>query len=71
MLDLIFLRFTDHIFALAEQELATTARAKNSPGLCKVATLAEIEAQGWIFKFGRYVGVTAHPASRVSTRAHA
>ena len=29
------------------------------PGLCNVATLAEIEAQGWSLNPGRYVGVTA------------
>jgi type I restriction enzyme M protein len=29
------------------------------PGLCKVARLAEIEAQGWSLNPGRYVGVTA------------
>lgn len=28
-------------------------------GLCKVATLSEIEAQGWSLNPGRYVGVTA------------
>jgi type I restriction enzyme M protein len=27
------------------------------PGLCKVATLKEIEAQGWSLNPGRYVGV--------------
>ena len=27
------------------------------PGLCKAATLAEIEARGWSLKPGRYVGV--------------
>ena len=27
------------------------------PGLCKVATLAEIEAHGWSLNPGRYVGV--------------
>jgi type I restriction enzyme M protein len=27
------------------------------PGLCKVATLGEIEAQGWSLNPGRYVGV--------------
>jgi len=27
------------------------------PGLCKVATLTEIEAQGWSLNPGRYVGV--------------
>jgi len=29
------------------------------PGLCKAATLAEIEAQGWSLHPGRYVGVAA------------
>jgi type I restriction enzyme M protein len=28
-------------------------------GLCKVATLAEIESQGWSLNPGRYVGVEA------------
>lgn len=28
------------------------------PGLCKVATFEEIEAQGWSLNPGRYVGVT-------------
>ncbi|MCZ2157473.1 MAG: type I restriction-modification system subunit M [Bryobacterales bacterium] len=32
------------------------------PGLCKVATLAEIEAQGWSLNPGRYVGVAARSA---------
>ena len=27
------------------------------PGLCKVATIAEIESQGWSLNPGRYVGV--------------
>jgi len=27
------------------------------PGLCRVATLAEIEAQGWSLNPGRYVGM--------------
>ena len=31
-------------------------------GLCKVATLAEIEAQGWSLNPGRYVGVAARAA---------
>ncbi|MBN1524914.1 MAG: SAM-dependent DNA methyltransferase [Spirochaetales bacterium] len=30
---------------------------KDIPGLCKVATVAEIEAQGWSLNPGRYVGV--------------
>ena len=29
---------------------------RDVPGLCKVATLAEIEAQGWSLNPGRYVG---------------
>ena len=32
------------------------------PGLCKAATLAEIEAQGWSLNPGRYVGVHARDA---------
>ena len=34
----------------------------DSPGLCKVATLAEIEAQGWSLNPGRYVGVADRAA---------
>ena len=30
---------------------------RDMPGLCKAATLAEIEAQGWSLNPGRYVGV--------------
>ena len=32
------------------------------PGLCKAATLAEIEAQGWSLNAGRYVGVATGEA---------
>ena len=32
------------------------------PGLCKVATIKEIEAQGWSLNPGRYVGVAASAA---------
>ena len=32
------------------------------PGLCKVATVAEIEAQGWSLNPGRYVGVADREA---------
>jgi len=31
------------------------------PGLCKVATIADIEAQGWSLNPGRYVGVAERP----------
>ncbi len=32
------------------------------PGLCRVATLGEIEEQGWSLNPGRYVGVAARAA---------
>jgi len=35
---------------------------KDVPGLCKVATLTEIEAQGWSLNPGRYVGVAEREA---------
>jgi len=31
------------------------------PGLCKVATIKEIEAQGWSLNPGRYVGISERP----------
>lgn len=31
-------------------------------GLCKIATIAEIDAQGWSLNPGRYVGITDRPA---------
>ncbi len=37
---------------------------KDIPGLCKAATLKEIEAQGWSLNPGRYVGVA--PGESVS-----
>jgi len=37
---------------------------RDVPGLCKAATLAEIEAQGWSLNPGRYVGVA--PGEEVS-----
>ncbi|MFA7383481.1 MAG: class I SAM-dependent DNA methyltransferase [Desulfurivibrionaceae bacterium] len=39
-------------------------RYRDIPGLCKAATLAEIEAQGWSLNPGRYVGVA--PGEAVS-----
>ena len=33
------------------------AKYTDIPGLCKVATLKEIEPQGWSLNPGRYVGV--------------
>ena len=37
---------------------------RDIPGLCKAATIAEIEAQGWSLNPGRYVGVA--PGEEVS-----
>ncbi len=39
-----------------------TLHFKDVPGLCKVATLKEIEAQGWSLNPGRYVGVAEREA---------
>ncbi|CAK0770375.1 type I restriction enzyme M protein [Gammaproteobacteria bacterium] len=41
-----------------------TSIYRDVPGLCKAATLAEIEAQGWSLNPGRYVGVA--PGEEVS-----
>jgi type I restriction enzyme M protein len=38
-------------------ELFPNGEYEDIPGLCKVATLEEIEAQGWSLNPGRYVGV--------------
>lgn len=35
------------------------------PGLCRTASLTEIEAQGWSLNPGRYVGVTARAADGI------
>ena len=39
-----------------------SSRYRDVPGLCKVATLKEIEAQGWSLNPGRYVGVAVGEA---------
>ncbi len=39
------------------QEIFPNGTYADVPGLCKVATLQEIEAQGWSLNPGRYVGV--------------
>jgi type I restriction enzyme M protein len=36
---------------------------RDVPGLCKAATISEIEAQGWSLTAGRYVGVNASQAT--------
>ena len=47
--------------AAAENAIRTTQYA-DIPGLCKVATHAEIAAQGWSLNPGRYVGVAEREA---------
>jgi type I restriction enzyme M protein len=39
------------------QEVFSNGMYTDVPGLCKVATLQEIEAQGWSINPGRYIGV--------------
>ncbi len=69
------------------QEHFPEGRYIDNPGLCKVATLAQIEAQGWSLNPGRYVGVAERAAidfdfkekleelheelTRLNTEAHA
>ena len=43
-------------------DYASFAAYRDIPGLCKAATLKEIEAQGWSLNPGRYVGVAAGEA---------
>jgi type I restriction enzyme M protein len=44
------------------QEVFTNGMYTDVPGLCNVATLQEIEAQGWSINPGRYVGVAERAA---------
>jgi type I restriction enzyme M protein len=54
----------DYTFGGAEAEekineiFGRRARYVDVPGLCKAATVAEIEAQGWSLNAGLYVGVS-------------
>jgi type I restriction enzyme M protein len=48
---------TDHGSDTMLKEKFPDGRYADVPGLCKVATLAEIEAQAWSLNPGRYVGV--------------
>jgi len=45
--------------ALLAEHFEKKPKYADVAGLCKVATLAEIEAQGWSLNPGRYVGVAA------------
>ncbi|GHF64038.1 membrane protein [Deinococcus metalli] len=44
------------------QEHFPNGTYRDVPGLCKVATRAEIEVQGWSLNAGRYIGVQARAA---------
>jgi type I restriction enzyme M protein len=46
------------VFGTRHKSLVT-CHYKDVPGLCRAATLKEIEAQGWSLNPGRYVGVAA------------
>ncbi len=48
-----------HDSAAMLEEKFPDGQYQDVPGLCKVATIAEIEAQGWSLNPGRYVGVAA------------
>ena len=48
--------------ATARPAVAPYLRYRDVPGLCRAATLKEIEAQGWSLNPGRYVGVAAGEA---------
>lgn len=50
---------TAHGSAKQLKEIFPDGKYVDIAGLCKVATLAEIEAQGWSLNPGRYVGVAA------------
>jgi type I restriction enzyme M protein len=52
---------TDHGSAMLMKEHFPKGKYVDVAGLCKVATVKEIEAQGWSLNPGRYVGVAARP----------
>jgi type I restriction enzyme M protein len=49
----------DEVRAKLEEVFGKNAKYADVPGLCRAATLKEIEAQGWSLNPGRYVGVAA------------
>lgn len=55
---------SDETGAKLKEVFVDTSAYADVPGLCKAATLAEIEAQGWSLNPGRYVG--AAPGEEVS-----
>ena len=52
----------DEARAKLEEIFGKKPKFANVPGLCRAATLKEIEAQGWSLNPGRYVGVAAGEA---------
>jgi type I restriction enzyme M protein len=68
--DLNGFQFNPSAFNLTESQISNLQSAYQNqqyldvPGLCKVATLAEIEAQGWSLNPGRYVGVAERDADK-------
>ena len=55
--DLDFTLGGDEASAKLKEVFGKKPKYADVPGLCKVATLKEIEAQGWSLNPGRYVGV--------------
>ena len=53
---------TQHASAELMEESFPDGEYVDVPGLCKVATIADIEAQGWSLNPGRYVGVAEREA---------
>ena len=52
----------DEARAKIEEVFGKKPKYADAPGLCRAATLTEIEAQGWSLNPGRYVGVAAGEA---------
>jgi type I restriction enzyme M protein len=59
-----FPQLTDSQFTALKSSI-TNHQYTNIPGLCKVATIKDVEAQGWSLNPGRYVGVTEKTADDV------
>jgi type I restriction enzyme M protein len=60
--DLDFTLGDDEAHAKIEEIFGKKPKFADVPGLCRAATLKEIEAQGWSLNPGRYVGVAAGEA---------
>ena len=60
--ELDFTHGTDEVRAKLEEIFGKKPKYANVPGLCRVATLKEIETQGWSLNPGRYVGAATGEA---------